>query len=198
MQPPQKQALLGPVGRQLVSAPVMAGGTATAPGSVSTGDESGRSPATSVSHFTAKNQSSFKLQVKDHCFYKSTSHGWIPARVLAYRQEDDTYDLDVKPRAVKENIRSVREGDVVEYYSSSTDAWIKARVMRKANTPGLFDLDCKGSVHLGRLRPLDGGAFGAGDPLHCEGALLTPFGPDGQRLSMPAGLRGHRLMRRAL
>ncbi|CAK0865050.1 unnamed protein product, partial [Prorocentrum cordatum] len=84
-----------------------------------------------------------KLQPGDHCFYRSSTHGWLAAQVQHFSAEDGTYDLSVKPRVRPENIHCIQEGSVVEYHSASQRSWIPATVLRRGLGPETFDLDCK-------------------------------------------------------
>ncbi|CAK0865058.1 unnamed protein product, partial [Prorocentrum cordatum] len=94
-----------------------------------------------------------KLQPGDHCFYRSSTHGWLAAQVQHFSAEDGTYDLSVKPRVRPENIHCIQEGSVVEYHSASQRSWIPATVLRRGLGPETFDLDCKEKVNITRLRP---------------------------------------------
>lgn len=87
----------------------------------------------------------------EFCFYKSSTHGWIPAKVLSARG-DHTCDLDVKPNASVDSIFRLLDGVVVEYHSQSLNSWIPARVLNKADD-GSFDLDCKMAVPITKIRP---------------------------------------------
>jgi len=98
-------------------------------------------------------QESLGLTAGEHCLYRSSGHGWIPASVLAWRPRDGVYDLDVKPGARQDCVFCLREGTVVEYQSTSTNQWIPARLLRNGHEEGTFDLDCKPRVSINRLRP---------------------------------------------
>merc|ERR1712216_239548 len=90
--------------------------------------------------------------IGEYCFYKSASHGWIPAKVIC-KNADNTYDLNVKQRVCLSSICCIWEGDLVEYNSASLGCWIAARICRPGRTEGTFDLDCKESVEVQRMRP---------------------------------------------
>lgn len=122
------------------------------------------------------------LQPGEHCFYKSSSHGWISARVLEFRSEDQTYDLDVKQRVRPESIYSLKPGAAVDYHSVSADKWIPAQVLQKGHEQGTFDLDCKIGVVLSRLRPRQDLSGGGGSvpvvamlPTSNTGAMGSPY-----------------------
>jgi len=97
-----------------------------------------------------------RLQAGDLCFYKSSAHGWIPAKVLNM-PSDSICDLDVKPGASVENVFKLAEGTVVEYHSASQNSWIPAKLLKAAAEPGVFDLDCKMGVPVAKIRPPEGG-----------------------------------------
>jgi len=92
-------------------------------------------------------------QAGEFCFYKSSTHGWIPAKVLSARSGEQTCDLDVKPGANVESIFRLLDGTVVEYHSQSLNNWIPARVLNPSSEPGSFDLDCKLAVPITKIRP---------------------------------------------
>ncbi|CAJ1330391.1 unnamed protein product [Effrenium voratum] len=107
------------------------------------------------------------IQAGDFCFYKSSAHGWIPAKVLSSR--GDLYDLDVKPGANAENMFRLLDGVVVEYHSQSSNSWIPAKLLNKASEPGTFDLDCKMSVPVTKIRPPADAVGGSGPPKQSRG-----------------------------
>ncbi|CAE8604822.1 unnamed protein product, partial [Polarella glacialis] len=82
------------------------------------------------------------LQVGEWCFYKSSSQGWIPAKVVR-AINDEAYDLDVKNGAGVQNIYPLRADIVVEYQSASANSWIPAKLLKPGSEQGTFDLDCK-------------------------------------------------------
>eukprot|EP00929_Paragymnodinium_shiwhaense_P090590 TRINITY_DN50770_c0_g1_i1.p1 TRINITY_DN50770_c0_g1~~TRINITY_DN50770_c0_g1_i1.p1 ORF type:complete len:605 (-),score=124.74 TRINITY_DN50770_c0_g1_i1:330-2144(-) len=87
----------------------------------------------------------------EHCFYKSATHGWIPAKVVNVN-DNGTFDLNVKELVALENLRCIWEGDLVEYKSSAM-GWIPAFVKRPGKVEGTFDLDCKDGAEAHRIRP---------------------------------------------
>jgi len=95
----------------------------------------------------------FPLQAGEICFYKSSAHGWIPAKVQSYRTGEGTCELDVKPGANVDNVFRLLDGTEVEYHSATSNSWIAARLLQKAAEPGTFDLDCKMAVPITKIRP---------------------------------------------
>eukprot|EP00930_Biecheleria_cincta_P071301 TRINITY_DN58819_c0_g1_i1.p1 TRINITY_DN58819_c0_g1~~TRINITY_DN58819_c0_g1_i1.p1 ORF type:complete len:516 (-),score=85.97 TRINITY_DN58819_c0_g1_i1:450-1859(-) len=90
----------------------------------------------------------------DPCFYKSATHGWIPAVLKQYHANTDRYDLDAKQQVPPESVFSLQPGAAVEYHSTSTNDWIPASVVRMPNAGSYeFDLDVKNTVHISRIRP---------------------------------------------
>ncbi|CAE8642109.1 unnamed protein product [Polarella glacialis] len=103
------------------------------------------------------------LSPDDHCFYHSETHGWITARIAAFRPETGCYDLDVKKGVPPAKVHGIRAGSAVEYHSTSLPGtWVPARVLRPGANHETFDLDCKECVPLDRLRPPADGAGEAG------------------------------------
>jgi len=108
-----------------------------------------------------------EFKVDDPVEYFGASRGsWIPTKV-ARVNEDGTYDLACKPRALPENIRppSTAEvpttdeqrgpvfsiGDAVEYFGASQSRWIPAKVLSMSPS-GNYNLDVKQDVPVDRLR----------------------------------------------
>eukprot|EP00930_Biecheleria_cincta_P060662 TRINITY_DN46283_c0_g1_i1.p1 TRINITY_DN46283_c0_g1~~TRINITY_DN46283_c0_g1_i1.p1 ORF type:complete len:537 (+),score=86.04 TRINITY_DN46283_c0_g1_i1:28-1611(+) len=110
---------------------------------------SGGSPSRSVPATSAR-----ELQAGEFCFYLSSSHGWIPATVLAApRPGADSCDLDVKSAASVSSIFRLQDNTIVEYHSASSNSWIPARLLRPGSEPATFDLDCKLGVQISKIRP---------------------------------------------
>eukprot|EP00931_Biecheleriopsis_adriatica_P053302 TRINITY_DN31182_c0_g2_i1.p1 TRINITY_DN31182_c0_g2~~TRINITY_DN31182_c0_g2_i1.p1 ORF type:complete len:501 (+),score=107.18 TRINITY_DN31182_c0_g2_i1:29-1504(+) len=107
------------------------------------------------------------LKAGEFVFYKSGTHGWIPAKVISARPGDETCDLDVKPNASVQQIFRLPDGAMVEYFSQSSNSWIPARLLRPSGPgadPGSFDLDCKQCVPITKIRPPPDAAGGAPSP----------------------------------
>lgn len=110
-------------------------------------------PAPSSSALGSSSGRPLNLKAGDVCLYQSASAGWIPAKVLLYRDEDKTFDLDVKQRVEAKNIFTMEEGKEVEYHSTSTGQWIPAVIQKRCPEVGVYDLDCKPQVAIARIRP---------------------------------------------
>lgn len=89
------------------------------------------------------------------CFYKSSSRGWIPARVQRFNAEHGAYDLDCKECARLDSIFFIEAGALMEYYSPSQNRWVPSRVLRPGRQPGTFDLECREGAEVQRMRPSD-------------------------------------------
>jgi len=115
-------------------------------------------------------------QVGEFCFYKSSTHGWIPAKVLSARSGEHTCDLDVKPAANVDSIFRLLDGTVVEYHSQSLNNWIPARVLNPSSEPGSFDLDCKLAVPITKIRPPADAKGGSSSKPSTRGGAAAAFG----------------------
>eukprot|EP00933_Yihiella_yeosuensis_P063077 TRINITY_DN66146_c0_g1_i1.p1 TRINITY_DN66146_c0_g1~~TRINITY_DN66146_c0_g1_i1.p1 ORF type:complete len:514 (+),score=109.84 TRINITY_DN66146_c0_g1_i1:201-1544(+) len=93
-----------------------------------------------------------QIQMGSLCFYKSSTHGWIPAKVMS-QQSPEVYDLDVKPGVPAQSVYPLMDGVMVEYHSASSNSWIPARIMSRGAEQATFDLDCKPCVAINKIRP---------------------------------------------